>query len=96
LDYAQALIARTRDLTDLKLGLSPRAGQGLIRAAQAWTYLANRNAVLPDDIQAVLAAVVSHRLEYSAEAAARVGRTGSGGDGHAIANELIRAVPVPV
>src|SRR3984893_934774 len=95
LDYAQALIARTRDLTDLKLGLSPRAGQGLIRAAQAWTYLANRNAVLPDDIQAVLAAVVSHRLEYSAEAAARVGRTGSGGDGHAIANELIRAVPVP-
>jgi MoxR-like ATPase len=96
LDYAQALIARTRDRTDLKLGLSPRAGQGLIRAAQAWTYLADRNAVLPDDIQAVLAAVVSHRLEYSAEAAARIGRTGSGGDGHAIANELIRAVPVPV
>ena len=96
LDYAQALIARTRDRTDLKLGLSPRAGQGLIRAAQAWTYLANRNAVLPDDIQAVLPAVVSHRLEYSAEAAARIGRTGSGGDGHAIANELIRAVPVPV
>jgi MoxR-like ATPase len=95
LDYAQALIARTRDRTDLKLGLSPRAGQGLIRAAQAWTYLANRNAVLPDDIQAVLPAVVSHRLEYSAEAAARVGRTGSD-DGHAIANELIRAVPVPV
>jgi MoxR-like ATPase len=98
LDYAQALIARTRDRTDLKLGLSPRAGQGLIRAAQAWTYLANRNAVLPDDIQAVLPAVVSHRLEYRAEAAARAGATGRSGvdDGHAIANELIRAVPVPV
>jgi MoxR-like ATPase len=95
LDYAQALIARTRDRMDLKLGLSPRAGQGLIRAAQAWTYLANRNAVLPDDIQAVLPAVVSHRLEYRADAAAREG--GKGGDqGHAIANELIRAVPVPV
>jgi MoxR-like ATPase len=93
LDYAQALIARTRERTDLKLGLSPRAGQGLIRAAQAWTYLANRNAVLPDDIQAVLPSVVSHRLEYRAEATVR---GGGGDDGHAIANELIRAVPVPV
>jgi len=93
LDYAQALIARTRDRTDLKLGLSPRAGQGLIRAAQAWTYLANRNTVLPDDIQAVLPAVASHRLEYRAEAGAR---GGGGEDGHSIANELIRAVPVPV
>ncbi|MEP7245465.1 MAG: AAA family ATPase, partial [Gammaproteobacteria bacterium] len=30
LDYAQTLVARTRQRTDLKLGLSPRAGQGLI------------------------------------------------------------------
>lgn len=88
LDYAQALIARTRERMDLKLGLSPRAGQGLIRAAQAWTYLADRTAVLPDDIQAVLPAVVAHRLE-------RRESTGSS-DGHTLANELIRAVPVPV
>jgi len=82
------LIARTRDRPDLKLGLSPRAGQGLIRAAQAWAYLAGRAAVLPDDIQAVLPAVVSHRLE-------RRESTGSG-DGQALANELVRAVPVPL
>jgi MoxR-like ATPase len=88
LDYAQALIARTRERMDLKLGLSPRAGQGLIRAAQAWAYLASRTAVLPDDIQAVLPAVVAHRLE-------RREPTGSS-DGYALANELIRAVPVPV
>jgi MoxR-like ATPase len=92
LDYAQALISRTRDRTDLKIGLSPRAGQGLIRAAQAWSYLANRNAVLPDDLQAVLPAVVSHRLEYRADAA----RHGDGTDGYTIANELIRTVPVPI
>ena len=88
LDYAQALIARTRNRMDLKLGLSPRAGQGLIRAAQAWTHLASRTAVLPDDIQAVLAAVVAHRLE-------RREPNGSS-DGLVIANELIEAVPVPV
>src|ERR1700761_7683326 len=96
LDYAQALIAETRDRSDLKLGLSPRAGQGLIRAAQAWTYLSNRSAVLPDDLQAVLPAVVSHRLEYRADAVhPGSGRQGSG-EGYSIANELLRAVPVPI
>jgi MoxR-like ATPase len=90
LDYAQALIARTRDRMDLKLGLSPRAGQGLIRAAQAWTYLAGRRAVLPDDIQAVLPAVVAHRLERRDSAA------GASSEGAAIAAELVKAVPVPV
>jgi MoxR-like ATPase len=44
LDYTQGLIARTRDRSDLKLGLSPRAGQGLIRASQAWAFLASRRA----------------------------------------------------
>src|SRR6195256_3391958 len=62
LDYTQALIARTRERSDLKLGLSPRAGQGLLRAAQAWACLAARPAVLPEDVQAVLPAVVAHRL----------------------------------
>jgi MoxR-like ATPase len=87
LDYAQSLLSQTRDRSDLKLGLSPRAGQGLIRAAQAWAYLAVRSAVLPEDIQAVLPSVVAHRLE-------RRESTGIG-EAHAIAQELIRAVPVP-
>jgi len=88
LDYALSLVAKTRDRADLKLGLSPRAGQGLIRAAQAWAYLAGRNAVLPEDVQAVLPPVVSHRLE----------RRDSGGaaETQLIAQELIRAVPVPL
>jgi MoxR-like ATPase len=88
LDYTQGLIARTRDRSDLKLGLSPRAGQGLIRAAQAWAYLAGRSAVLPEDVQAVLPSVVAHRLE-------RRESTGTG-EAQAIAQELIRAVPVPL
>jgi len=88
LDYTQELIARTRDRSDLKLGLSPRAGQGLIRAAQAWAYLESRKAVLPEDVQAVLPSVVAHRLERRESAVS--------GDGQAIALELIRAVPVPL
>ena len=86
LDYAQALIVRTRAAAELKLGLSPRAGQALIRAAQAWSYLAGRSAVLPEDLQAVLPSVVAHRLERRDPAAA------GGAD---VAAEIIRAVPVP-
>ena len=40
LDYVQALVARTR--AQLPLGLSPRAAQGLLRAAQAWALIAGR------------------------------------------------------
>jgi MoxR-like ATPase len=87
LDYAQALIARTRAAADLKLGLSPRAGQGLIRAAQAWSFLAARHAVLPEDLQAVLPAVVAHRLERRDPA-----ESSAGAD---VAAEIIRTVPVP-
>ena len=93
LDYAQTLIARTRDRSDLKLGLSPRAGQGLIRAAQAWARLAGRSAVMPEDVQAVLPAVVAHRLERS-----DAGRLDTSGEpaGKDVAEELIRTVPVPI
>ena len=86
LDYAQALIARTRERGDLKLGLSPRAGQGLIRAAQAWALLSERNAVMPEDVQAVFPAVAGHRLE-------RRDSLGNG-DGDVIARELIESVKV--
>ena len=86
LDYAQALIVRTRAAAELKLGLSPRAGQALIRAAQAWSYLAGRSTVLPEDLQAVLPSVVAHRLERRDPAAA------GGAD---VAAEIIRAVAVP-
>jgi MoxR-like ATPase len=85
LDYTQTLIARTRERGDLKLGLSPRAGQGLIRAAQAWAFLGGRGALLPEDVQAVLPSVVAHRLERREASAAH----------EDLAREMIRAVPVP-
>lgn len=86
LDYLQALIARSRETSELKLGLSPRAGQALLRAAQAWAYLAGRAAVLPEDVQAVLPSVVAHRLER---------RDAAGGGEADLALAMIHAVPVP-
>ncbi|MEZ5459911.1 MAG: MoxR family ATPase [Steroidobacteraceae bacterium] len=87
LDYAQRLIARTREHPSLKLGLSPRAGQGMIRAAQAWSLLQGRGAVMPEDLQAVFAPIAGHRLALRDGSAASAGR--------GIIEELLRGVPVP-
>ena len=38
------------------------AAIGLLRAAKAWSLVAGRGAVLPEDVQAVFAAVVEHRV----------------------------------
>ncbi len=62
LDYLQAILDFTRECTDYHCGLSPRAGLSLLTAAKAWAYMQQRDAVLPEDIQTVLAAVAGHRL----------------------------------
>jgi MoxR-like ATPase len=62
LDYLQALLAASRQDSRFATGLSPRAGLGLLRAAQAWAYLEGRAFVQPEDLRAVLPALVAHRL----------------------------------
>ena len=62
IDYLLALVQATREHPRLRHGLSPRAGLGLRRAAQAWAMLEGRRGVIPEDVQAVFVAVVSHRL----------------------------------
>ncbi len=62
LDYCQAIISFTRESPEYHCGLSPRAGLALLTAAKAWTYMDNRDAVIPEDLQAVLPSVAGHRL----------------------------------
>ena len=88
LAYVQTLVASTRQRTDVLLGLSPRAGQGLVRAARAWAMLAGRDMVIPEDVQAVFVPVAGHRLERAGVATAA--------DHAAFIAELSRGVPVPV
>ncbi len=61
LDYLQAIIEYTRQTYDT--GMSPRAGIGLRKCAQAWAFLEGRDYVIPDDIQAIFTYVISHRIE---------------------------------
>jgi len=63
LDYVLDLVAASRASG---LGLSPRASQGLLAAARAWSLLEGRDHVCLDDVQWVLPAVAEHRLDGGA------------------------------
>lgn len=87
LDYVQDLVDYSRQANMFICGLSPRAGLGLIRAARAYALVEGRDHAVPDDIQAVLPAVVRHRL--GAEGAA------AGQQNDSAASALLAAVPIP-
>ena len=62
LDYLLDLAAETRKSPH---GLSTRGLLALKKAAQAHAFIEQRSYVTPDDVQAVFAAVVSHRIGLS-------------------------------
>ncbi|MFL5895837.1 MAG: AAA family ATPase [Thermoleophilaceae bacterium] len=67
--YIVALLERTRSDSRTELGASPRAGLMLLKAAKASAALQARDHVLPDDVQQLAVAVLSHRLLLAPEAA---------------------------
>ena len=62
LDYLLALGQESRRNDLSPNALSPRASRALLAAARAWAYMAGRDYLLPDDIQAIFAPVAEHRL----------------------------------
>lgn len=66
LRYIQALVQATRHHAAIRAGLSPRAGLYLLKAARAHACILNRDAVFPEDVQAVFHAVAAHRLVLEA------------------------------
>jgi MoxR-like ATPase len=81
-EYLQRIIDKTRQSPSFATGLSPRAGLALLHAGRAWALLEGRDFVRPDDIQAVLAAVVNHRLLIT-------------GEGSVSAVEHLQEIPIP-
>jgi MoxR-like ATPase len=68
-DYIVALMRHTRADGRVELGASPRAGLMLLRAAKARALIQGRDHALPDDVQALAGAVLSHRIMLVPEAA---------------------------
>jgi MoxR-like ATPase len=67
-DYVVRLVRATRESNDLALGASPRAAVLLAGAARARAALEGRDYVLPDDVKALAAGVLRHRLALSPSA----------------------------
>ncbi len=82
--YVQQLLAASR--TGATRPLSPRAGLALLRASRAEALQSGRDHVLPDDVQAVWSAVVSHRVGASHDSLTK---------GVQLAQAVLIGVPAP-
>ncbi len=70
-DYIVQIANATRSHPDLRLGVSTRGTLTLLRVARAYAATEERNYVTPDDIKAVAAPVLTHRMALTAEAELR-------------------------
>ena len=84
IDYVQALLTRSRQHAGVRVGLSPRAGLALLRAARAHALLLGRGHVVPEDVQTLFVAVAGHRLVAEAESSS----------GPALARAILQTVAV--
>jgi len=86
-DYVLALVHATRAEGSFAAGLSPRGGLALLACARAWALLDQREMVVPEDVQAVFAAVASHRLLPSG--------AGKGANQTSVVERLLASVSIP-
>ncbi len=65
--YITALVRATRGAPALTLGASPRASVALLKLAQAAALVDGRGYVVPDDVKALAAPVLRHRVMVAPE-----------------------------
>jgi MoxR-like ATPase len=87
--YIVDIVTQTRRHPDIYLGASPRGALALYRVGQAWSAVQGRDYVLPDDIKALAATTLSHRLIVSPSARLK------DVSGEAVMHELLTTLPVP-
>ena len=63
--YILRLVDASRNHPQLTYGLSPRGSLALLAAARAWAFLSGRDYVIPEDVQVMAPAVITHRLGHA-------------------------------
>jgi MoxR-like ATPase len=92
-DYALNIVNLTRESTYLSLGVSPRGGMALYRAAQAMALLEGRAFTTPEDFKALAVHVFAHRVVISSRYSSTLKKTDQA---EQILRDIIESVPVPV
>jgi MoxR-like ATPase len=87
--YIVALCAHTRTLPEVRLGVSPRGGLALLRAARVVAAAAGRPYVTPDDVKAMAPSTLAHRIILRPDAEMQ-GRTPA-----EVVARTLQTVPVP-
>jgi len=88
--YIVSLVNQSRNHSDLELGASPRGSIALMKMAQAWAVVNERDYIIPDDIKEIVPAVLAHRLIIKSKSRLR------GADKEKIIDEIVRRTEVPV
>ncbi len=88
LGYIADLTLATRTRGDVASGVSPRGSLALLHAVQVYSYLEERDYVVPEDIKALAVPVLAHRLILAHSYGRRA-------DGPAVIREILDSVPVP-
>jgi MoxR-like ATPase len=86
-EYIVRLVYASRGHREVILGVSPRGGVALQRAAQAMALLAGRDFATPDDVKAAAPAAMAHRMLTRQRGLAAAQQ---------VIAELLLEVPVPV
>lgn len=88
LDYLMAIVNETRKNDKIRLGVSTRGAQFLLKAAKAHAYYEGREYITPDDIKYLAPAVLGHRLILKARTLVS--------EAEEIMKEILNKTPVPV
>ena len=88
--YMVELTRATREHAQVQVGASPRGALGLFRLAQAFAFLAGRDHVLPEDVQAGAGPVLGPRMSLHNKAKY------AGESKEKVIGEVVKGVAVPV
>jgi MoxR-like ATPase len=88
-EYIVGLVTATRQHADIYLGASTRGALALYRTSQARAAIHGRDYVIPDDLKALAAAVLGHRLIINPAARIRNITATS------VIGDILNAVPIP-
>lgn len=87
-EYMVDIILATRTGDGVMMGVSPRGSLALLRSVKAYAWLSGRNYVIPDDVRALAAPVLAHRILLKHG-------YGRSGENQALIEKIIAEIPVP-
>ncbi len=89
LRYIVSIVRATRTSPSLALGVSPRGATALLKASKAWAWLLGKSFVTPDEVKAMAAPTLKHRIRLRSELEIE------GTEADQVLSTIISQVPVP-